>query len=248
MVLLIHMELIESFGVEFAAVPAGTFQMGLGIDEETEARRISAEPRIWWDSVRPVRQVSVAPLWISTSPVTRAQFVRLTSSKGLSSSPAPHAASPVARATFEDAEMFAREMGARLPKEVEWEYVCRAGMTGLFAFGEWPEKVAHLEPWMSWNGGVGPRNAFGLRTLFTGEWCADAWRERYGDESTERPGVHVIRGGGAYFWPWQDEEWTWCMSATRSPSTELPEDAWSFRLVFDQDPRLRSRLRASGSQ
>jgi formylglycine-generating enzyme required for sulfatase activity len=224
------MNCIQHKGIEFAVVPAGSFRMGLGLDEEKEARRICPEPRIWWDSVRPTQDLNVTQFEISSAPITVQQLVTIGHELATTVSRRSKG-STLARLTWDEAKRVANDLGGRLPTEVEWEYACRAGTTGLFPFGELPREAEILAPWMSWDGATGPRNQFGLRTLFTGEWCIDTWRQSHADPSTEEPGVAVVRGGGAYFWPWQDEEWVWCMSATRSPSTELPEPYWSFRVV-----------------
>lgn len=203
--------------------------MGLSKKEEVEARELCREPRIWWESVRPERNVSLPAFWISTAPVTNEQVRRVC--PGLVVGPDGNR---VARLEWDDAARVARALSGRLPTEIEWEYACRGGSDGLFTFGPLPA-LAKIAPWMSWEGDSETRNGFGLRTLFTGEWCGDTWRESYFDEGTGVDGVHVLRGGAAYFWPWQDEEWVWCMSVTRSPSTELPEARWSFRVVLNDD-------------
>jgi formylglycine-generating enzyme required for sulfatase activity len=224
-------------GVEFVHVPAGAFCMGLSADEEAEARRICLDPPIWWESLRPIRDVSVQSFWISSAPITHQQLRENFPEMAAAAARTPTTLEThVARLAREKAEQCTHLFGGRLATEIEWEYACRAGTKGLFTFGQLPEEDGLLEPWMSWDGEAGARNAFGLRTLFTGEWCSDTWRLSYYDPETEEPGVSVVRGGAAYFWPWQDEEWTWCMSAVRAPSTELPEPECAFRIVMDREP------------
>jgi len=46
-------------------------------------------------------------------------------------------------------------------------------------------------------------------------------------------GSSVVRGGGSQFWPWQDEEWIWCASAMRMPSSGLFDGRCGFRLAHD---------------
>ena len=45
--------------IEFATLPAGRFSMGLNDDEKWEAHELTDEPRIWWESVTPARDVDV---------------------------------------------------------------------------------------------------------------------------------------------------------------------------------------------
>jgi formylglycine-generating enzyme required for sulfatase activity len=81
--------------------------------------------------------------------------------------------------------------------------------------------------------GNGKANAFGLHGLFVGEWCLDFFAMSYEPNASLAAdgSARVVRGGGAFFWPWQDQEWVWCMSAMRCPSTDLPEGKSGFRLI-----------------
>ena len=46
--------------------------------------------------------------------------------------------------------------------------------------------------------------------IYTGDWCSDYYKT---SDCELEDKEYVIRGGGAYFWPWQADEWIWCMSA-----------------------------------
>src|SRR6185503_13111701 len=76
-------------------------------------------------------------------------------------------------------------------------------------------------------------NPFGLRGIFTGEWCADEYQASLAPTSRSVKGSYVVRSGGAVFWPWQDEEWVWCMSAMRMASKYLINGTSGLRLVHD---------------
>lgn len=102
--------------------------------------------------------------------------------------------------------------------------------TAIVKFGnELPEYDA-LDKWLDWDmeednhADCIARNDFGIYGLFFGEWCDNIYRDSYNKGSTPQENVYVIRGGGAYLWPWQDEEWVMCMSAMRAPSTDLDDD------------------------
>jgi hypothetical protein len=101
--------------------------------------------------------------------------------------------------------------------------------------------------------GPGKTNGFGLYGLFVGEWCADLFTSSYTfpAASESASGPRVVRGGGAFFWPWQDQEWVWCMSAMRSSSTDLPDGKCGFRFVRNirgDCDTLRARVRAAGTR
>ena len=215
--------------LQYANIPEGRVRVGVDESGRAEAHALSDHPRLWWEAVTPARERLVQAFRISAAPVSWAQLDAVM--PGRFAPPDGVSVYQVARVPWAVAEDAARLLGGRLPSEDEWESACRGGTRGLFAFGELPESDEALEPWMGWDTRAGPTNGYGLRCLFTGEWCADVWRLNPADPNTEASGVHVVRGGGAYFWPWQDEEWVWCLSASRNPSSELTDPNWSFRVV-----------------
>ncbi|MHC5034591.1 MAG: formylglycine-generating enzyme family protein, partial [Planctomycetota bacterium] len=122
---------------------------------------------------------------------------------------------PVTSVSWEDARSFCEWLSERegrlygLPTEVQWEYACRAGSTGLFSFGNDPDELGEYA-WYSDNSGDRPHevaklkpNAWGLYDMHGNvwEWCRDIVPEsllRKGDAPPDFLGktVAFIRGGG----------------------------------------------------
>jgi formylglycine-generating enzyme required for sulfatase activity len=150
---------------------------------------------------------------------------------------------PVTNVSFDDAHAFVASISAkagdgyRLPSETEWEYACRAGSRGRYAFGD--EIDATMAAFGSSAGPAAPgafrANAFGLYDMHGNvrEWTADLWHESY--ESTPLDGspaleghgsMRVVRGGG-----WSDSA-AMLRSAARMRATQsIRSPVIGFRVV-----------------
>ncbi len=218
-------------GLTFLLIPSGEFRMGLSEDEERAALKISSPiPANLWE-MRPTRFVAVSTFLMSEAPVLNdlaCSVLGSRSSFGKAKRPA--------FLTHEEALRLAASQDCRLPWEREWEYACRAGTRSLFVFGDALPPDDELGQWLSSDYSEVSRilsNPFGLRGMYAGEWCQDEFRETLDANALVVEGSYVVRGGGAYFWPWQDDEWVWCMSAMRMPSKDLADGTCGLRLVHD---------------
>ena len=202
-------------GVEMVRIPAGWFDMGSETGHPDE---------------RPVHRVWVDAFYMDRYEVTQEQYGRLVVGnpshfKG-PRNPMEQVSWPAAalycnarsRAEgFEpcyDEETAAcdlRANGYRLPTEAEWEYACRAGTKGDYAFGRDSQTLASVAWYADNSGGtthpVGRKspNPWGLHDMHgnVAEWCNDVYERRYYQNSPARnpqgPAEgdrYVLRGGG----------------------------------------------------
>ncbi|TWT92839.1 formylglycine-generating enzyme family protein [Stieleria varia] len=140
----------------------------------------------------------------------------VTLSADLGFEPAPTDDHPVVNVSWNDAVAFCAWLSQkegltyRLPTEAEWEFSCRAGSDGRFAWGD--DATQLLE--YGWCGGSGTHpvgrkkpNAFGLFDMHGNvfEWCADH-DTPYGDELAIDPigsrGSWRTKRGGSWRVDW----------------------------------------------
>lgn len=203
----------EATSMEFALVPGGVFEMGVGATR------------------RPVR-IS-RPFLVARTEMSQGVWSRLV---GSNPSEVVGERRPVEHVSWQDADALARRLGLALPTEAQWEYACRAGTSTLFASGDneasldghanvldrcATQSAAELPPavrsWIQQGevtldvydgaattapvGSYRP-NAFGLQDMHgnVAEWCAD-WDGSLSNKPEIDPTgpatgeLRVIRGG-----------------------------------------------------
>jgi formylglycine-generating enzyme required for sulfatase activity/serine/threonine protein kinase len=190
-------ELVNSVGMRFVLIPAGSFRMGSPPDEVMRG-----------EDEGPVRMVRIdRPFYLAVFPVTQQTFLAV-----MKSNPAHFEKKngggpdyPVEQVSWTEAFAFCQALSSvpeekraghtyRLPTEAEWEYACRAGTSTPFAFGATlsstqanfdgtrPHGEAPAGPFRRATTRVGsfPANAWGLFDMHGNvwEWCAD-WYARH---------------------------------------------------------------------
>jgi formylglycine-generating enzyme required for sulfatase activity len=208
---------VNSAGMEFALIPAGTFLMGSAAEEEGS-----------YNDERPVHQVEITrPFYLSVTAVTQEQYEKVIEENPSSFAPGGYRASvvagldtnryPVETVSWYQAIEFCEELEARegeegrhyrLPTEAQWEYACRAwGPNALpfhhgfaldfsHALFDWeapysPQaKKGSYTPVHPCPVASFPPNAFGLSDMHgnVDEWCADAFAsEHYANSPRSDP-------------------------------------------------------------
>lgn len=218
-------------GIIFNYISGGEYDMGFSDAEERAALALTDDFQVNVEAMRPVKHVIIKPFLISCCPVLNYQAKLLLPTFQYSEE---YAQSP-AYFKREEAINVVNAAECRLPMEEEWEYCHRAGTKSLFAWGDYLPSEDVLAEWMACNCSTNSnaaQNKFGLKCLFFPEWCLDEYRVNYRDNASKIESSYVVRGGGAYFWPWQDEEWVWCMAAMRFPSRDLINAEACLRLSY----------------
>jgi formylglycine-generating enzyme required for sulfatase activity len=196
-------------GMEFVAIPAGSFEMGAPAEEEgTE-----------FDE-RPVHTVTFNYSFeMMTTEVTQAMWEEV---MGNNPSHFTGVNLPVECVSWDECQDFADAMNDldpdhvyRLPSESEWEYCCRAGTTTRFYWGDDPEETEIGDyAWCNSNSDdtthpVAQKvaNAWGLYDMSGNvrEWCEDFWHDSYtGAPSDGSPwlvpaGSEIIDRSGCWY-------------------------------------------------
>ena len=202
----------NSIGMKMVRVSEGMFEMGSPAQEKQRGA-----------DEGPVRLVRIARSFhMSAHEITQQQYEKVMGANPSRFKNGP--TYPVEKVSWEDAVGFCKKLSAmegrtyRLPTEAEWEYVCRAGSTGAFCFGDADKELAD-HGWYDENGRgtthpVGERrpNAWGVYDMHGNvwEWCQDGYRP-YDEERQKAPvGTRRVLRGGC----WRDGSRA-CRSANR---------------------------------
>jgi formylglycine-generating enzyme required for sulfatase activity len=237
--------IVESLGMTFNLIPAGTFTMGSPTDEQGR------------DNDERQHQVTLTkPFYMQTTEVTQGQWQAI---MGTNPSNFTNCGDncPVERVSWNDCQEFINKLNQqegtnkyRLPTEAEWEYACRAGSTTAFANGGITELACgydrNLAPmgWYCYNSDYATHpvakktpNAWGLYDMHGNvwEWCQDWYGEYSSSPITDPSGPlsglgRVLRGG---CWSYDARD---CRSADRGwldPGDRSDIDG--FRLARDVD-------------
>ena len=209
----LDLELPGGGTIPFCLVPAGQYVMGS-----------SGEGKGFNDDQEPEHTVRIAdPFYISATELTCRQFEAVTG-RVLPAQAAEgsqeKAGSLPAAVSWEDAQSFCDKLSrsnrdrlaVRLPTEAEWEYACRAGSEGLYAFGNGTEALGQWA-WYGGNSSGGPQpvgqglaNAWGLHDMHgnMAEWCQDWYDPRYylsspiHDPKGPAEGAYKVLRGGSW--------------------------------------------------
>jgi uncharacterized protein (TIGR02996 family) len=208
--------IMNSVGMEFVRIPAGSFLMGATPGERDAL-----------DDESPQHPVTLTrPFWLGRFAVTEAQYWRGT---GAPISPSHELYRPAQNVSGVEAEELCRLLGDlpeekatgrsyRLPTEAEWEHACRAGTFTMFHTGDelslddvnyhgrwdYQDHATRRGPGRTQPVGTYPPNAFGLYEMHGNiwEWCADRYSARWYDqgESVDPVGpangrLCITRGG-----------------------------------------------------
>ena len=218
---------VNSIGMRFVPIPAGTFTMGRG----TTAHKVTL----------------TQPFELGVYEVTQEQYEQV---MGKNPSEFKGPQNPVVGVSWADAVEFCRKLSAmpaektaghvyRLPTEAEWEYACRSGTTTAYGFGDDASRLGDYG-WFDGNSDssthpVGEKkpNAWGLYDMHGGvyEWCQDWYGDYPSGSATNPTGAtsgsdRVLRGGG-WFSGARD-----CRSAYRSWNTPgFRDSSLGFRVL-----------------
>ena len=210
---------VNSLGMKFVKIPAGSFMMGSGITPSEVASQYGGWSD-WYKGEHPQHRVTITkPFYIQTTEVTIDRWINVMGLRySLDSRVRRCPACPVTL-SWDAVQKFIQMLNKRentnkyrLPTEAEWEYACRAGSTTSFSFGNDKDRLGEYA-WYSRNSGgmtqpVAQKkpNAWGLYDMHGNvfEWCQDRYSRYLSGAETDPKGPsssskRVFRGGAWKF-------------------------------------------------
>ena len=217
---------VNSLGMKFVKIPAGSFMMGSGITPSEVASQYGGWSD-WYRGEHPQHRVTITkPFYIQTTEVTIGPYKNFLGEKWASGE--RQCSDCPAIFSWDVAQKFIQSLNKRentnkyrLPTEAEWEYACRAGSTTRFCYGNDKDRLGEYAWYRKNSGGhtqpVGQKkpNAWGLYDMHGNvmEWCQDRYGKYPSDSVADPKGsfgpFRVFRGGAWKF------DATLCRSAYR---------------------------------
>jgi formylglycine-generating enzyme required for sulfatase activity len=244
---------VNSLGMEFVFIPAGSFVMG-------------SDPAFnsSWPDETPARKVEIAaPFYLGKYPVTQREWKAI---MGDNPSFFQGDDRPVEMVSWDDANSFIdrlnqreKTQGYRLPTEAEWEYSARAGSSSDYFYGDSPLLLSQY----AWHMGnsdekthpVGEKdpNPWGLHDVLGNvwEWTGDWYDANYYQKGPARDPLGPASGSSRVRRGCSWDFTVLCVSANRGsgPPHNRRNDN-GFRLLLAGEPpsllREPKRLRSRG--
>jgi len=209
---------VNSLGMTFVKIPAGSFMMGSKISPSEIASEYGGWSN-WYKEEQPQHRVTITrPFYMQTTEVTIRQYKSLVGGDLFVGHDRRCADCPRSF-SWDAAKKFIQGLNKRektdkyrLPTEAEWEYTCRAGSTTRFCFGNDKEELGEYA-WYSKNSrgktqSVAQKkpNSWGLYDMHGNvfEWCQDRYGKYLSSAETDPKGpssgsLRVFRGGAWKF-------------------------------------------------
>jgi formylglycine-generating enzyme required for sulfatase activity len=184
-------------GNRYLYIPPGKFTEGCSPGDED-----------CYDDEFPIRHITLTKgFWLAETEVTQASWVKVTHLRNPSYFKGPDL--PVEEMTWDNADLYCKAIGGRLPNAAEWEYAARAGTTGK-RYGDLDEVAWHFGNSDLVTHPVRQKkpNAFGLYDMLGNvvEWTYTWYTVQISQEDIDPQGpkdaeFKELRGGGFFDLP-----------------------------------------------
>ena len=227
----------DRFGNEYRFIQAGEFtfgdESGYGLKRELPSKKTSVVSD-FYIGIHPVTQT----LWENVMGTNPSKF-KDDFFDGLN---------PVESVTWDDCQDFLREINLvaplisetkgkwRLPTEIEWEYVAKAGTSSRWSFGN-SDKDLDEHGWHAGNSGGRPKyvgqkkpNLWGIHDMYgnIAEWCQSDWTKDHNTGPASDNTLKVHKGG-----TWYTESDSTRSSARGKGEKDRQYDGVGMRLVWE---------------